>query len=95
MMLVSLLLLLTSLAFSTELILKKEKEGVLIIEGGRVVIIDLGRSCLTDTPNFVKVLRRDGRVEVIDLRERSLQSLIDDPDIIYIELPRRLKPLCY
>jgi len=54
MRLVSLLLLLTSLAFSTELVLKKEKEGVLVIEGGRVVIIDLGRSCLTDTLNFVK-----------------------------------------
>ena len=57
-------LLLTSLAFSTELILKKDKEGVLVIEGGRVVIIDLGRNCLTDTPNVVKVLRRDGKVEV-------------------------------
>jgi subtilisin family serine protease len=36
----------------------------------------------------VKVLRSDGKVEVIDLTKRSLADLMADPDILYIEAPQ-------
>lgn len=41
----------------------------------------------------VKVLRKNGKVEVVDLSKVPLKKLMEDDDIIYIEAPRKLKPL--
>ncbi len=41
----------------------------------------------------VKVLRKDGKVEVVNLSKVPLKKLMEDNDIIYIEAPRKLKPL--
>ncbi|MFN3871062.1 MAG: serine protease, partial [Aquificaceae bacterium] len=39
----------------------------------------------------VLVLKRDGRVEVVDLSRVSLKSLVEDKDVVYVEAPKRLK----
>ncbi len=39
----------------------------------------------------VKVLTKDGKVRVVDLSKRDLESLASDDNILYIEAPRRLR----
>ena len=41
----------------------------------------------------VKILTKDGKVKVVNLSGRSLQDLMNDPDIVYIEAPRPVKLL--
>lgn len=41
----------------------------------------------------VKVLRKDGKVEVVSLSQKNLENLEKDPTAIYIEAPRKLKLL--
>lgn len=43
--------------------------------------------------NEVKVLYKDGRVKVVDLSREDLYSLMKREEIVYIEAPRKLKPL--
>ena len=40
----------------------------------------------------VKVLTKDGKVKVVNLSERVLEDLIKDPNIVYIEAPRKVQP---
>ena len=46
-----------------------------------------------DKGRYVKVLYKDGRVEVVDTEKVPLSVLKENKDIIYIEEPIKLKPL--
>ncbi len=39
----------------------------------------------------VKVLYRDGTVRVVRLSERNLKSLLQDPEVKYVEAPKRMR----
>ncbi|MGB9767272.1 MAG: S8 family serine peptidase, partial [Sulfurihydrogenibium sp.] len=44
-------------------------------------------------PTHYKVLYKDGTVKVVDIRKTPLQTLSKNPDVVYIEPPRKLQLL--
>lgn len=84
-MFILILLFLLSLAFSYDPKLSPDLRRILH-EGGGLSTKAIGLE-------EVKVLYRDGRVEVVDVGEGDLLNLLSREDVVYIEAPRELKPL--
>ncbi len=92
MKILTFLLILLTLAFGSlhkldyEL-LKMVKERTEILTAKSFSLKSVGKDL---TVRKVKILTKDGKVKVVNLSERTLADLMNDPNIVYIEAPRLL-----